>query len=142
MFTANVNRSFSITRPFKRFKMITSNINDNKKYFMDLFIMNYFLFLCSCISLNISRILKQGESSWTEHVRVLKVTSNDHWKKGDRMKNMMFLGLVVLLLTMLFLLHYGLHLISDTTLKISLLASLIIVLIARKKWKITFSTAE
>ncbi|WP_336803048.1 hypothetical protein [Exiguobacterium acetylicum] len=58
------------------------------------------------------------------------------------MKNMMFLGLVVLLLTMLFLLHYGLHLISDTTLKISLLASLIIVLIARKKWKITFSTAE
>ncbi len=49
------------------------------------------------------------------------------------MKNMMFLGLVVLLLVMLFSLHYGLHLISDTTLKISLLASLIVVLIARKK---------
>lgn len=58
------------------------------------------------------------------------------------MKNMMFLGLVVLLLVMLFSLHYGLQLISDTTLKISLLASLIVVLIARKKWKITFSTAE
>ncbi|MFP7279142.1 hypothetical protein SFC11_07250 [Exiguobacterium indicum] len=58
------------------------------------------------------------------------------------MKNMMFLGLVVLLLTLLFSLHYGLQLISDTTLKISLLASLIVVLIARKKWKITFSTAE
>lgn len=58
------------------------------------------------------------------------------------MKNMMFLGLVVLLLTTLFSLHYGLHLISDTTLKISLLASLIVVLIARKKWKIAFSTAE
>ena len=58
------------------------------------------------------------------------------------MKNMMFLGLVVLLLTTLFSLHYGLQLISDTTLKISLLASLIVVLVARKKWKITFSTAE
>ncbi|WP_214729979.1 MULTISPECIES: hypothetical protein [unclassified Exiguobacterium] len=58
------------------------------------------------------------------------------------MKNMMFLGLVVLLLATLFSLHYGLHVIDDTTLKISLLASLIVVLIARKKWKITFSTAE
>ncbi len=58
------------------------------------------------------------------------------------MKSMMFLGLVVLLLTTLFSLHYGLHVISDTTLKISLLVSLIVVLIARKKWKITFSTAE
>jgi len=122
--------------------MITININDNKKYFMDFFIMNDFLFLCSCISLNISRILKQGDSSWTKHVRTLDVTSDDHCKRGDRMKNMMFLGLVVLLLVMLFSLHYGLHLISDTTLKISLLASLIVVLIARKKWKITFSTPE
>ena len=58
------------------------------------------------------------------------------------MKNMMFLGLVVLLLTTLFSLHYGLHVISDTTLKISLLVSLIVVLIARKKWKVTFSTVE
>jgi len=89
---------------------------------MDLFIMNDFLFLCSCISLNISRILKQGESSCTKHVKTMKVTSNDHWKRGDRMKNMMFLGLVVFLLTTLFSLHYGLQLISDTTLKISLLA--------------------
>ncbi|MGI1806877.1 hypothetical protein ACRPK8_14205 [Exiguobacterium sp. TDN 0502] len=58
------------------------------------------------------------------------------------MKNMMFLGLVVLLLTKLFSLHYGLQVIDDTTLKISLLASLIVVLIARKKWKVTFSTVE
>ncbi|WP_410503130.1 hypothetical protein RIF24_07790 [Exiguobacterium acetylicum] len=58
------------------------------------------------------------------------------------MKNMMFLELVVLLLTTLFSLHYGLNVIDDTTLKISLLALLIVVLIARKKWKITFSTAE
>jgi len=63
-------------------------------------------------------------------------------KEVKKMKNMMFLGLVVLLLTTLFSLHYGLHVIDDTTLKISLLASLIVVLIARKKWKITFSTAE
>ena len=58
------------------------------------------------------------------------------------MKDMMFLGLVVLLLTTLFSLHYGLHVIGDTTLKISLLTSLIVVLIARKTWKITFSTAK
>lgn len=58
------------------------------------------------------------------------------------MKNMIFLGSVVALLMVLFSLHYGFHVISDTTLKISLLASLIVELIARKKWKITFSTAE
>ncbi len=58
------------------------------------------------------------------------------------MKNMIFLGSVVAILTVLFSLHYGVHLIDDTTLKISLLISLIVVLIARKKWKITFTTAE
>jgi len=58
------------------------------------------------------------------------------------MKNMFFLGSVVALLTVLFSLHYGVHLIDDTRLKISLLISLIVVLIARKKWKITFTTAE
>lgn len=58
------------------------------------------------------------------------------------MKNMIFLGSVVALLTVLFSLHYGVRLIDDTTLKISLLISLIVVLIARKKWKIAFTTAE
>lgn len=58
------------------------------------------------------------------------------------MKNMIFLGSVVALLTVLFSLHFGLNVIDDTTLKISLLISLIVVLIARKKWKITFTTAE
>lgn len=69
-------------------------------------------------------------------------TLNPLKKRGDRMKNMIFLGSVVALLTVLFSLHYGVHLIDDTTLKISLLISLIVVLIARKKWKITFTTAE
>lgn len=54
------------------------------------------------------------------------------------MKNMIFLGIVVALLMGLFSLHYGLHLIDDTTLKVSLLISLIVVLIVRKKWKISF----